>query len=388
MKKLISLIFVVSLVCFSNNIKAQSYLIIISSTPSKTVAKNDVDKLQSSGFVNAGMMYHSISKRYRVYLNSFDSKELAQDEADKYKDKYSDSWIYKKQDSIEDGYASSVTKETFDSLKKELSINSAKFDSIQKDIILIKDEIKFINNYLNENEVSNLGSNKLLEDKIKSLSDYVENIEKMSLDKDKEIKELSKYLDEIRSDYVTSSDTVKISRELVKFDFGYPRFYFALGLTQSNLFSSIDTEIQSYFNLTSSDIAKYFYSLNLIGGLNISRRWSTELSLKTYVSNSNFYLFPSIDFKFSQQLGRLPIKINPSVALGTEMLIFKNSSVKGARYILLSPGAELEYGINKRITIFGKGKFNIITQYKEQKFISNKGKCFDLTYGIRFNFLR
>jgi len=85
MKKYFLLIFFVSLICFSYNANAQRYLIIISSTTSKSVAETEVEKLQGSGFVNAGMLYQNKSKSYRVYLNSFDSKDLAQEEAVKYK---------------------------------------------------------------------------------------------------------------------------------------------------------------------------------------------------------------------------------------------------------------------------------------------------------------
>ena len=127
-----------------------------------------------------------------------------------------------------------------------------------------------------------------------------------------------------------------------------------------------------------------FFGIDLIGGFNFTPKWSTELNLKSYISNSNFYLFPSLDFKFSQQLGKLPVKINPSVGVGSD-LIFLNKKVQGARYIFYSPGLELEFGLGKRISIFAKGKYHFLSHFYDKQYTFDKLKCLDLTYGIRFN---
>jgi hypothetical protein len=382
MKKYLLLIFFVSIICFSNNANAQRYLIIISSTTSKSVAENEVEKLQASGFVNAGMVYQNKTKSYRVFLNSFDSKELAQDEAEKYKAKYKDSWVFKSKDS---DIKSPIKDETLDAIRKQLSNDKAKFDSIQKDITSIKEEIKSINNYIADNETS-----KILEDKIKSLNDHIDNIVKANIKKDQEIKALNETLNKIGSDYVKRSDTISYSWKLArrKFDFGNPRFYFALGLTQSNLFSTIDSLTQSYYNINTINTTKSFFGFNVTGGVNISPKWSTELNLKSYITGNDFYLFPSLDFKFSQQLGKLPIKINPLLAIGSEVLILQNSTIKAGRYIFYSPGLELQIGLSKRFSIFAKGKYNFISQFQNNQYSFNKVRGLDLTYGIRFNFIR
>jgi len=280
---------------------------------------------------------------------------------------------------------SPIKDESLDAIRKQLSDDKAKFDSIQKDITSIKDEIKSINSYIADNETS-----KVLEDKIKSLNDHIDNIVKANVKKDQEIKELNDYLNKIGSDYVKRSDTVSFSWKLArrKFDFGNPRFYFALGFTQSFLFSTIDSVTQSYYNINNINTAKSFFGFNLTGGVNLSPKWSTELNLKSYISGNNYYLFPSLDFKFSQQLGKLPIKINPFLALGSEVLIPQNSTIKAGRYIFYSPGLELQFGLSKRFSIFAKGKYNIVTQFQNNQYLLDKVRGLDLTYGIRFNFIR
>lgn len=385
MKKYFLLIFFVSFICFSFNANAQRYFIIVYSDPSKSVAENDVEKLQASGFVNAGILYHNGSKRYRVYLNSFDSKEIAQIEAEKYKGKFKDSWVYKGAKGSEIVSQTSVNETTIDAIQKQLSNNKADFDLIQKDLTSIKAEIKSIQTYMADNE-----SSKVLEDKIKSLTDHVDAIEKANLKKDQEIKTLNETLSYIKSDYVKRTDTVSVSWKIArkKFDFGNSRFYCALGLTQSNLFSSVDSGILSYYNINSINTSKSFFGFTLTGGVNIFPKWGTEINLKSYIAGNNYYFFPSLDFKFSQQLGKLPIKINPCLAIGSEVVIPQGGTIKAGRYIFYSPGLELQFGLGKRFSIFAKGKYNFITYFKDNQYLFDKAQYLDLTYGIRFNFIR
>jgi hypothetical protein len=59
----------------------------------------------------------------------------------------------------------------------------------------------------------------------------------------------------------------------------------------------------------------------------------------------------------------------------------------GLRYLFLIPGAEIEFGISKRISVFGKAKYNFITHFDESKLIINDVRCFDFSLGIQIGIL-
>lgn len=391
MKKFITLLFFCFLLLGTKSTTAQKYYVITSSTPSLSVANESVEKLRASGFVNADLLRDLEKKRYRVYLNSFDSRELADEETEKYKNKYKGIWILEYNDIKEikpvNSTQSNFSDKNYEDLRNDLASTKTKYDQFQNELSEIRNEIKNIKELISQNNsLEDEGVSKL-EERISFLDAYIEDLERKNDENANTIKDLNEKIDKINSDYLTKADTVDYSWSLVKNPIGFSdsRFFLSAGITQSNLFSGVDQDIQSYFNMNSNEIEKFFYSLNVGAGYKFTKKLSSEISLKTYISNYNAYLFPSIDLKFSQPIGKSPISINPSFSLGTEALLFKNEKIRGARYMFISPGIEIEIGFNK-ISIFGTAKYNFITQYKDSKFVFNKGNCFDLNYGMRFYF--
>ncbi|MFA9389199.1 MAG: SPOR domain-containing protein [Prolixibacteraceae bacterium] len=361
---------------------SQAYYLVVASHKTNETATREIDKLKASGFTNAGIIFTSQANQYRVYLDHYSTKSLAEQDAKKYERKFKDAWI------LEDLTAQSSGEEV------------SNLQIIQKDLLASRKEIKMAFQEMNtlkkdlKNAMNNVSNNN--EDAEKLLVNFQTKLDSLALKItaiDRQFTESANHLDLLNnnilsfsSKYVKITDTIQYAQESLndRFDFGEPKFSFDLGLFRSEMISSVTTDLLNYFYIPDQSAANNFFGLDLGVYYHLSKKWQAGLSMNSYYYSKTFYLFPSLGIKLSKQLGTAQLKISPSLNVGTDVVLLVNGPAKGGAYYMITPGLEFEFGITKNLSLISASNFNYSLSNKN-KGITTDIQHFNHKIGIRMN---
>ncbi|MCF8357655.1 MAG: SPOR domain-containing protein [Prolixibacteraceae bacterium] len=369
-----------------NSTFAQRYYLVVLSTASKNDAIGETDKLKAGGFVNAGFLYATELKRYRVYLNAYSTREEAQRHEAKYKTKFHDSWIYygAEPQQITTTEPRPVNSKEIEGLKND-------FDKTKQSIREILDEVSELKIAL-QSETGNLHESSMernmnmleLEERIKKLTEYIDQLE---AEQEKRLKSLSKTMEEIESDYVKKTDTVSVSWDVVEMQKEKQQtvLSFSFGLNQTNVLSRIDTLLLDYLDVDKRNYSNTFWGLYFGMGYQLAKNWSLGIDFQSYFFNSYYYLQPSFYLKPNIRSASLPISFNPSLAVGTLFILPKTGTAKGGRYVLFRPGVELEWALSPTVSLFGGALYHSNRYIDNKQFLKSNTQHLIVNFGLRLN---
>lgn len=375
------------LLLFLNFTFAQKYYLIVLSTASKADALVEADKLKAGGFVGAGYLYSDELNRYRVYLNTYDKKELAEIDASKYKTKFHDSWVFfqpPQSKAVESIPVPTVNNQDLEDLKDEYNQTQRNIQEILDELSQLKISLHSEAGNLHESSMERNMNMLEIEERIKKLTDYIDQLEE---EQETRAKQLSENLNEIKSNYVKQSDTVSVSWSVVapKNQKRQTVLYFSFGFNQTNILSRTDTLLLDYLDVDRRNYSNTFWGIYTGLGYNFAKNWSAGVDFQSYFYNNYYYVQPSFFLKPHIRSSSIPVTFNPSLAVGTLLILPKTGTPFGGRYILIRPGIELEWNISNSLSIFG-GVFYHSNSYVENKqFIKSNTQHLILNLGLRFN---
>lgn len=368
--------------------QAQRYYIIVSSSTTKIKAVEHLEKLRATGFTDSGMLYFDEARSYRVYFSSYESEEKAIQIKNKYQSKFEGAWIYT---SLENNGDIAIKTENIEltDLSESININQDKIQQINKRTYSLERQVNILKSEVRE--LKNMqDSVRLLNDKISALYDYLTIVEQNSNATTERFNSLEESILENKNQYLSKSDTANYARQTVRsdFDFGDPAFAVSAGVVLAHILSEPNQFLENYLGVDAESFNLNFYGINYGFDYYLKRKLSIglEMSAFYYLNSSNDFLFPEINIKYCHQVKTSPLKINPKIGIGTDVLMGKNFAFNAANYLILSPSIELEYGINKSFSILGKATYSNNLSLNSNTHSNFQHANFSL--GIRYNYQR
>ncbi|MCF8361926.1 MAG: SPOR domain-containing protein [Prolixibacteraceae bacterium] len=376
-KKIIAVIFFVSA---TTMLYAQPYFLIVASHKTEAPAQSVAQKHRATGFVNAGYLYAPGLKRYRVYIEKYNSINEARSARNKLLAKYPGVWVLDQSNPPE--VEEKTTEASADSthiaisnLDSGLAATMQQVEDLKQQIALLQDEIGRISQNSEQRD-------ELSREIITGLKDTISILEG----------KITELKDEIQQDaeekYVKKGDTVSFAQKAVNaegFVFGKPKFTLTLGPVQSFVLNDIEPHMSTYFNIDTPVSSKIFYGFQIAGNFYLSETWKTGIDLFIYPSKTRTYLFPYLNIGYSKQLGNVPLRINPFISVGTEVLWADGEDTMAGRYVFYAPGLDLEWGLSKSTSLFANYRHNINTYFDNDVYKLVETQHSSLSFGVRFN---
>jgi uncharacterized small protein (DUF1192 family) len=368
-------------VIFSLSVNAQPFYLVVASHTSEAPAKAVAEKYRATGFVNAGYIYAPGIEHYRVYIKQYNSINKARADRKAFSSKFPGAWVLDKNNppkvEVKKQKASAdSTQVAIKNLDTVLSATMQQVEDLKLQIALLQDEIGRLSqnaeqqDELRQNVISGLKDTiAILEEKITELKNDIQN--------------------ETEEKYVQKGDTVNFARKAVDaqgFVFGKPKFTLSLGPGQLFILNDIEPQISTYFNIDTPLSDKIFYGFQLAGNFYLSENWKTGVDLFIYPSKTRTYLFPYLNIGYSKQLGNAPLRINPFISVGTEVLWADGEDTMAGRYVFYAPGLDLEWGLSKGTSLFINYRHNINTYFDNDVYKLAETQHSSLSFGVRFNF--
>lgn len=358
---------------------AQRYHLIVASHSAEAPALNVAERYRASGFVNAGYVYSPEINRYRVYINRYSSVFEAREVRNNFRSQFPDSWILDIQNppAIKQSKQKEPdsTQVALNNLDAGLSETMQYVDDLKYQVTQLQDQIRNMSLNNTERDFDQQQTVNELRDTINILEEKIASLEE-------------KMEKQMAEDYVKKTDTVDVAREAMTsgFKFVKPAFSLSLGGVQTFLLQSPGESTLTYFGIESPVPNEIFYGFSLSGEFYLSKHWKTGFTAIAYPGQNKTYLFPYFNLGYSRQLGTVPLRINPFISVGTEVLWADGEDTMAGRYIFYAPGLDIEWAFTTRTSLFLNYRHNITTYFENDVYKMNETQLSALSFGIRFNF--
>ncbi len=237
---------------------------------------------------------------------------------------------------------------------------------------------------LHESSMENNMNMLEMEERIKKLTDYIDKLEE---EQDERLKILADTMEKIESGYVKKTDTVSVSWDVVDMENEEKQtvLSFSFGLNESHVLSRTDTILLDYLDVDRRNYSNTFWGLYFGIGYQFAKNWSMGIDFQSYIFNNNYYLQPSFYLKPNIRSASLPLSFNPSLAVGTLVILPKTGTAKGGRYFLFRPGFELDWALSPTVSLFGGACYHSNRYFENKQFLKSDTQHLIVNFGLRLN---
>ncbi|HPR32912.1 MAG TPA: SPOR domain-containing protein [Prolixibacteraceae bacterium] len=384
-KRFLPLLFLLFLGAISSSF-AQSHYLVVYSSSQKNLAEKKADQLKAGGFVSSGLFWSPRSKNYRVYLNSYPSRELAERDLERYREKYPGAWILGQSSTSipEPAVESARNSEEIEELKIELDQNRKQIGNLLDELSELKIALQSESAGLYENSMEKNMSILALEEKIQS---FTARMEELKTEQDQANAQLIEKMVLLEEDYRKKIDSLASIRYRppVKKERGRAVLSFSLGMNQTHILSPVDTALLHYLTIDERNYSNTFWGFHFGADYHVNTLWSFGADFQSYVYYNNYYLLPSLNGKLHIRFRSVPVSLLPSLALGTELMIPKTGKGSGGRYVLFRPGMELEWALSKTVSFFGGAFYHFNGSFQNMNYQRSPTQHMLITMGLRLN---
>lgn len=386
MKKFLIIPIALILLFLSKQTFSQSYSVIVSSHNSQNIAKKQVSKLHATGFTNANYIAPATGNKFRVYIDSFESKKDAISCLRKYSSTYKDAWIFEQQNDIKSEKATSTNVK---SLTNRINSNKTQLDSLLQEVYRFKYELILLKAQLNENkdtpqQDNNKDTPQL--DELDSLTEQIENLNNKISTVEKDFAESEKKLEEFKkNNTIQQPDTTSFALDGInsKFELNNHRLTIGFDFLQSNVLSYLDDSLLNYLNIDEGSSISNFYGLGASVFYNFTKSFSAGIDLNTYLYNYSAYLFPTLSVKYTKKLPDTPIKFSSHIGFGTDAIFISNDNSQFGNFIIAKVGFGLEYGLSDYFSAYTGLGYSMHYPIDENQY--SPINLLNYKFGIRFN---